>query len=215
MLGVTNYGGDAVTSQTDAGGGSGGGGVGGALGGLIARRLQQMDEDRAYELRQRQIQEAQATKARMKPTVGLGRNPGRSSSQPIASAEGGGSGGGGGRRAEAPEQQAVYYKMRGGPNSVAGYTEVAAGSPGAVFSGYRDRRDAPGKTTFANQASDAVGGTRAAYGPPVADPVGSQAGARGGGDATDRWYELPSWYRTQILARQAAGDGDAMPMGRR
>lgn len=65
-------------------------------------------------------------------------------------------------RVAAQDLAPIAFKMRGGPNTVAGYTEVAFGSPGSVFAGYRDRRDTPGPTTFANQPSNLIGGSLSA-----------------------------------------------------
>jgi hypothetical protein len=57
-------------------------------------------------------------------------------------------GGGGGQRTPvvgnpADETQPFYYKMMGGPGATPGYTEVPAGTPGAVYGGMRPKSQAP------------------------------------------------------------------------
>src|SRR5580704_7792377 len=45
----------------------------------------------------------------------------------------------------APQQQEpFYYKMMGGPGTNAGYVEVPAGTPGAVYGGMRDKSSGGG-----------------------------------------------------------------------
>lgn len=222
MLGVTTYGDDAVASQTNAGGGAGGGGgIGGALAGLISRRMQQMDEDRAYQLQQRQLQDRLSKNARAaalgtkrtEAPGAIGKNNGRTVVHSAAP----------GARRQAPALEDVFVKNMGGSGIVGGMVEVAPGTPGAVFGGTRAAGSGGGKATFSNLPSDAIGGAKTAAAPPPADPIASQPGAAqnggGAGDATSKWFELPAWYRQQILARQAAGggggDGDAMPQYRR